>query len=106
MALLKDSSGTIDIDLPVRGDLDDPEFGYGRVIGKALATLVVKIVASPFSLLGKLVGVEADELEYISFPAGRADLTPPELERVQNWLSRGRIEWLDERDLPQEGHRD
>ena len=83
VALLKDPSGKIDIDLPVRGDLDDPEFGYGRVIGKALVNLIVKIVASPFALLGNLVGVEASELEYINFPPGRADLTPPEVERTQ-----------------------
>ena len=83
VALLKDSSGKIDIDLPVSGDLNDPEFGYGGVVVKALTNLVIKIVASPFALLGNLVGAEADELEYINFPVGRADLTPPELERAQ-----------------------
>jgi hypothetical protein len=83
VALLKDSTGKIDIDLPVSGDLNDPEFGYGGVVTKALTNLIVKIVASPFALLGNLVGAEADELEYINFPAGRADLSPPELERVE-----------------------
>jgi hypothetical protein len=82
VALLKDIDGKIDIDLPVRGDLEDPEFSYGGVVLKALGTLIVKIVASPFTLLGKLIGVEASELEYISFIEGRADLTPPELERA------------------------
>jgi len=82
VALLKDNEGKINIDLPVRGDLDDPEFSYGGVIWKALGNLIVKIVASPFTLLGKLIGVDADELEYISFLDGRADLTPPELERA------------------------
>lgn len=82
VALLKDGEGKIDIDLPIRGNVDDPEFKYGGVIMKALANLVVKIVASPFALLGKLVGVEANELEYINFIQGRADLTPPEQERI------------------------
>ncbi len=82
VALLKDSEGKIDIDLPVRGDLDDPEFSYGGVVLKALGNLIVKIVASPFTLLGKLIGVEASELEYINFIDGRSDLTPPELERA------------------------
>ena len=82
IALLKDIDGKIDIDLPVRGDLDDPEFSYGGVVLKALGNLIIKIVASPFTLLGKLIGVEASELEYISFIDGRADLTPPELERA------------------------
>ena len=83
VALLKDPSGKIDIDLPVRGDLDDPEFGYGRMIGKAFVNLIGKIVTSPFALLGNLIGVESDELEYINFLPGRADLTPPEVERTQ-----------------------
>ena len=83
VALLKDPSGKIDVDLPVRGDLDDPEFGYGRVIGRALANLILKVVASPFALLGSLIGVESDDLEYINFVPGRADLTPPEVERTQ-----------------------
>ncbi|MEQ9562990.1 MAG: DUF748 domain-containing protein, partial [Woeseiaceae bacterium] len=82
VALLKDAEGKIDVDLPVRGNVDDPEFRYGGVVLKALANLIVKIVASPFALLGKLVGVEANELEYINFLRGRADLTPPEQERI------------------------
>lgn len=82
VALLKDPSGKIDIDLPVRGNVNDPEFSYGGVVLKALANLIVKIVASPFALLGNLVGVEASELEQINFVIGRADLTPPERERA------------------------
>ncbi len=84
VALLKGPDGNIDIDLPVRGNVNDPEFGYGRVIGKALVNLIVKIAASPFALLGNLVGVAADELDHVAFIAGRADLTPPEQERIAN----------------------
>ena len=82
VALLKDRDGKIDIDLPVRGNVDDPEFRYGGVVVKALVNLVTKIITSPFALLANLVGVEANELEYVNFPAGRADMTPPELERA------------------------
>ena len=82
VALLKDPDGRIDLDLPVRGDLDDPEFSYGGIVWKALSNLIIKIVASPFALLGKLVGVEASDLEYINFIEGRSDLTPPEMEKA------------------------
>jgi hypothetical protein len=82
VALLKDATGKIDIDLPVEGDLNDPEFKYGGLILKALGNLIVKIVASPFALLGNLIGVEADEISHVDFIAGRADLTPPERERI------------------------
>ena len=82
VALLKDPEGKIDIDLPVRGNVDDPEFRYGGLIWKALTNLVIKIVASPFALLANLVGPESSELEYIAFVEGRADLTPPEQEKI------------------------
>ena len=82
VALLKGPDGNIDIDLPVRGDVNDPEFSYGGIIFKALANLIIKIVASPFALLANLVGIEASDLEYISFLDGRSDLTPPELQKA------------------------
>ena len=82
VALLKDPDGRIDLDVPVRGNLDDPEFKYGAVVRKALVNLLTKIVTSPFALLGKLVGAEADELEYLVFEPGRADLSPPEMEKA------------------------
>jgi len=82
VALLKDPEGKIDIDLPVRGNVDDPEFRFGGLIWKALTNLVIKIVASPFALLANLVGAESSDLEYIVFIEGRADLTPPEQEKI------------------------
>lgn len=82
VALLKDPDGRIDIDLPVRGNVDDPEFKYGGVVRKAIANLIIGIVASPFKLLAGLVGAESSELEYLRFADGRSDLTPPELEKA------------------------
>ena len=82
VALLKDPEGKIDIDLPVEGDLDDPEFRIGGVVMQALGNLVVRIVTSPFALLANLVGAEADELDVIAFDPGRSDLSPPEAEKA------------------------
>ncbi len=82
VALLKDADGKIDIDLPVRGNVDDPEFSYGGVIWSALGNLLTKIILSPFTALGSLLGIEADELEYFDFLDGRSDLTPPEMEKA------------------------
>jgi hypothetical protein len=82
VALLKDPSGRIDLDVPVRGDVNDPKFKYGTVVRKALVNLLTKIVTSPFALLGNLVGAEAGELEYLAFEPGRPDLSPPEMEKA------------------------
>ena len=82
VALLKDTNGNIDVDLPVTGDINDPEFSYGGVIRRAITNLIVRIAASPFALLGNLLGVEADELEYLSFDPGESELPPPEREKI------------------------
>lgn len=82
VALLKDPDGKIDINLPIEGNIDDPKFRVGGIIWKAFAGLIVKAVTSPFRLLGGLIGVDSDDLGKFQFLAGRADLTPPELEKV------------------------
>ncbi len=83
LALLKDHKGQIDIDLPVRGNLDDPDFSYGGMIWKALGNLLTKVATSPFAMVGGLVGSSGDELQYVVFPAGNAQLSPPEQEKLK-----------------------
>lgn len=82
VALLKDANGVIDIDLPVEGDVNDPKFSIGGVIWQAFASLITKVVTAPFQLLGRLVGAGSGDLGEFQFLPGRADLTPPELEKV------------------------
>ena len=82
VGLLKDADGVIDIELPVEGDINDPEFKIGGVVWKAFAGLITKIVSAPFRLLGNLIGIDSEDLGQFEFLAGRSDLTPPELEKV------------------------
>jgi len=83
LALLKDRNGQIDIDLPVRGNLDDPDFSYGGIIWNALGNLLTKIVTSPFAIVGGLVGGSGEDLQYIAFPAGNAQLPSAEQEKLR-----------------------
>jgi hypothetical protein len=83
IAILSDSQGVIDIGLPVSGDLNDPEFAYGAVIGKAFGNLIGGIVTAPFRALGALFGAGSDaKLDSIDFEPGRAVLAPPEREKL------------------------
>lgn len=82
VALLKDSEGVIDVDLPVSGDLDDPSFEIGGIIWKAIGNLVTRIVTSPFRFLGGLVGVDSEDFGTLSFRPGRADVSPPDREQL------------------------
>lgn len=83
ISLLKDSSGNIDINLPVYGDMNDPTFRIGGVIMKALGNVIGGIVTAPFRLLGRLVGLgDSADLDRVYFEPGRSDLAPPEREKI------------------------
>ena len=82
VALLKDRNGVIDLEVPVSGDINNPEFNYGQVIRRALANIITNIVTSPFRLLASLVGSGDEELGAINFLPGRADVAPPERETL------------------------
>ncbi len=83
IALLEDSNGVIDIDLPITGSLDDPQFSYGKIIWKAIFNVLEKVVTAPFRAIGKLLGISADKFEAIGFDPGSAALAPPELEKLK-----------------------
>ena len=73
VALLADRNGVIDVDLPISGSLNDPEFRIGPVILKVIGNLIMKAVTAPFSLLaGAFSG--ADEQGAVHFAAGSAVL--------------------------------
>ncbi|MEC4889765.1 MAG: DUF748 domain-containing protein [Nitrospira sp.] len=82
VALLKDRKGQIDVDLPVRGNLDDPDFKYGRVLLNTLLNLLGKVATSPLSLVGALIGGSGDELRFVEFPAGRSEWGEAETKKL------------------------
>ncbi|WP_233154899.1 DUF748 domain-containing protein [Candidimonas nitroreducens] len=73
VALLKDSSGNIDINLPVSGSLDDPQFSVGGIILKVIINTLTKAVTAPFKLLASAFG-GGEDLSYIEFEPGSAAL--------------------------------
>ena len=81
VALLKDRNGVIDIDLPMTGSLDDPQFRMGPLIWKAFVGLISKAATAPFALLGSLFG-GGEEMNIIEFEAGSAALDPAAQEKI------------------------
>ncbi|MGZ8165367.1 MAG: DUF748 domain-containing protein [Methylobacter sp.] len=81
IALLKDSSGKIKIDVPITGSLEDPKFRIGTIIVKALMNAISKVVTSPFNALASLIGTKED-LSTINFAAGKAELDARQREKL------------------------
>lgn len=78
VALLKDRNGVIDVNLPISGSLDDPQFSVGGIVLRLVINLITRAVTAPFTLLGSIFGGGGgggEELSYIEFDYGRATLT-------------------------------
>src|SRR5471030_1686506 len=75
IALLKDSDGKISIELPVTGDLNNPQFSVMPIVWQTLRNLVVKAAAAPFKLIGGLIsGGGSEDLGNVSFAPGSSEL--------------------------------
>lgn len=75
VALLADRNGVIDVDLPLSGSLNDPQFSVGPLIWKAVVNLIVKAVTAPFSLLTGGLGGGSGESSAITFEPGSSELS-------------------------------
>lgn len=84
VALLEDGEGIIDIDLPIQGDVNSPDFKYGKVVWQVIGNVLTKAVTSPFKLLGSMMGLSSDDdtLSSVSFEPGEDELSPPMKEQL------------------------
>ena len=80
-ALLKDRHGVIDIQLPISGSLDDPQFSVGDLIGRVIVNLISKAVTAPFALLASAFG-SSEELSTLSFASGSASIADDAKKRI------------------------
>ncbi|MGJ7508952.1 DUF748 domain-containing protein [Variovorax sp. GT1P44] len=74
VALLADRNGVIDIDLPLRGSINDPQFSIGPLILKAIVNLIAKAATAPFALLTGGFG-GSSESSTIAFAPGSVALS-------------------------------
>lgn len=73
LVLLRDSDNNIELDIPVSGSLDDPDFALGKVIWRAVVNVLTKIVTSPFRFLAGLVG-GGEDIDRIAMEPGQAQI--------------------------------
>ena len=86
IALLEDSEGLIDLDVPIKGDMDKPEFELGGVIWKTLGNVITNIVTAPFRFLGSLLGMDTDELGNVAFSFASSEISPPQKEKLDKLI--------------------
>lgn len=72
VALLRDRNGVIDINLPISGSINDPQFSVFGIVLKVIGNLLVKALTAPFALLA---GGGSEDLSLVEFKPGTAIVT-------------------------------
>ncbi len=67
VAILRDQHGNVNLDVPVEGNLDDPEYKLGKVIWGIIKNILVKAATSPYRLLANAIKADEDDLKAIKF---------------------------------------
>lgn len=81
IALLSDANGVIQMNLKVKGNLDQPDFSLGNIFWDVLGNTLRKAITSPFSLLASLSG-GTEDLDELPFLLGDPVLTPTQQIRL------------------------
>lgn len=81
IALLSDANGVIQMNLKVKGNLDQPDFSLGNIFWDVLGNTLRKAITSPFSLLASLTG-GTEDLDELPFLLGEPALTPTQQVRL------------------------
>ena len=79
--ILKDKDDKVILDVPIKGNVDNPEFNYMKLVWKTLGNLVVKVATSPVRMLGKLGGSNDNEL-FITIDHHEPDFTSEQFYQI------------------------
>lgn len=74
VALLQDSRGVIDVNLPITGSINDPQFRLGPIIFQVVVNLIKKAVTAPFTLLASVFSGDSKGPSTVDFAAGSSVL--------------------------------
>lgn len=83
ISLLKDRNDEIHLDIPISGNLNDPDFSLAGTIFTVLRNLLVKAATSPFALLSSMVG-GGEDVSSLHFALGRAIISDDQGHILQN----------------------
>ena len=82
VVLLRDLDGDIDLEIPIEGPLNDPNYRFGPVIWQVIKNIFVKAASAPFRLLAGAFQVNEDDLKNIHFEQRETTLGPRQLKAL------------------------
>ena len=72
--VLRDKDEKIEFDIPVKGNINDPQFSYKKIVLKTIVNLMVKVAVSPVRFLANTLGMNPDEMASMSIDALQTEI--------------------------------
>ena len=82
--ILKDKDDKIDLEVPVSGNINSPEFSYMKMVWKTLGNLLVKVATSPLRALGNAMGLNSEDLEFLAISPDQFDFTSEQYYHIES----------------------
>ena len=81
LSIITDKNDQVKLNVPISGDLTDPNFSVGGAIVTVLKNIFTKVVTSPFSFIASMYGA-TEELKTVEFEVGSEALSEAEVEKL------------------------
>ena len=82
VTLLKDREGRIKVQVPVKGNVMDPQFNFRKTIWSALTGIIKDVGNTPFSAISEVDGFRGEELRRVEFEFGFFQLQDREVQKL------------------------
>ena len=83
IALLKGPDGRISLEVPVEGDVKDPQFDFGKAVTSSLTGAVDNASKSPYAAIKDIDGFNGQELRFIEFELGLPEFSGPAKKKLK-----------------------
>jgi len=83
--IITDKNGDATFDIPVRGDLNDPELSIGKLVWNTFKNFIGKIAAAPYNFLAGLVTSDPSDIQEVVYDFADTSFTPKK-KRQMNML--------------------
>ncbi len=86
LVLLKDKHGDVSMKIPVKGDLNEPGVGLGKIIMGSFSDFIIKIAATPFKILGRVVNVKPNDIKALRYDYLDTELSRKKVRQLEALL--------------------
>ena len=90
--VLNDKDDKIQLDIPIAGNLDNPEFSYMKLVWKTLSNLLVKVSVSPLRYMADAVGMGNTDVDKMKINPLQFDFTSEQYDFLSKLVQLARMD--------------